>query len=384
MDITEGHYADLDTPETHLTLINQTTTLAGSQDDMAAMGEAAKQAYQKTGFAAAQQVLAKNTLRRKKNDLANFCTFLTLGGTIRTPEGLMNDAQEWVGINMYIVAGFKQWLIEAEYRYTTINAHLATVRHFCKLSGPVPMGGAGVLDADTVLSINTVTDITAKQAANLDEDRAARGLQTSKGKKKAFATPITLDQARALRNPSRVSELPPTRPHDLLLVDRDKLMNCLMLQHSLRCSEVRDLDIENFDLVAGTMIFYRKKTRKTETHTLQKQTLAAAQTYLLKVKKLEKRISGPLFTGYKDKDGKHKRISTATINARVGLLGRSEGIDALSPHDLRHEWTVDALRNGTSIDRVQSGGGWTSEVMVLRYAKRAGIANAGVKVTEDD
>jgi hypothetical protein len=50
---------------------------------------------------------------------------------------------------------------------------------------------------------------------------------------------------------------------------------------------------------------------------------------------------------------------------------------------LRHFWTFDAFRNGTPIDQVKSGGGWKSDGMVLRYAKRAGIANAGVKITEE-
>ena len=64
------------------------------------------------------------------------------------------------------------------------------------------------------------------------------------------------------------------------------------------------------------------------------------------------------------------------------LLGEQLGIDHLSPHDLRHYWTYDALSNGTPVDRVQSGGNWKSPAMVLKYAKRGGIANEGVIITE--
>jgi len=63
-------------------------------------------------------------------------------------------------------------------------------------------------------------------------------------------------------------------------------------------------------------------------------------------------------------------------------LGELQNIDHLSPHDLRHYWTYDALGNGTPINRVQSGGNWKSPVMVLRYAKRRGITNEGVLITE--
>ncbi len=58
-------------------------------------------------------------------------------------------------------------------------------------------------------------------------------------------------------------------------------------------------------------------------------------------------------------------------------------------HELRQiqlmivgSWTYDALGNGTPVDRVQSGGNWKSPTMVLKYAKRGGIANEGVMITE--
>ena len=55
---------------------------------------------------------------------------------------------------------------------------------------------------------------------------------------------------------------------------------------------------------------------------------------------------------------------------------------ALSPCTVARPWTVDALGNGTPVDRVQSGGNWKSPTMVLKYAKRGGIANEGVIITE--
>ena len=64
------------------------------------------------------------------------------------------------------------------------------------------------------------------------------------------------------------------------------------------------------------------------------------------------------------------------------VLGQQIGLPTLSPHDLRHFWTYDALGNATPVDRVQSGGNWKSPTMVLKYARRTGIANEGVIITE--
>jgi integrase len=77
-----------------------------------------------------------------------------------------------------------------------------------------------------------------------------------------------------------------------------------------------------------------------------------------------------------------KRITRYGLYERVRLLGEQLGLDHLSPHDLRHYWTADALANGTSLDRVQAAGNWKTPTMVLRYAKRLGIANEGVTITE--
>jgi integrase len=141
---------------------------------------------------------------------------------------------------------------------------------------------------------------------------------------------------------------------------------------------VAGLKIEQLDLVAGTITFYREKTDRTETHKLKRHTLQSLETYLAE----EKRTSGPLFLG-----NQGKALSRRAINARVQVLGQRVGIDdskTLSPHDLRHFWAFDALRKQTPFDRVKAAGGWRSDGMVLRYAARAGIANEGVIITEEE
>lgn len=47
---------------------------------------------------------------------------------------------------------------------------------------------------------------------------------------------------------------------------------------------------------------------------------------------------------------------------------------------MRHYWATLAMRNKTSVDRLQEAGGWASPIMPLRYANRAKIANEGVNL----
>ena len=73
-------------------------------------------------------------------------------------------------------------------------------------------------------------------------------------------------------------------------------------------------------------------------------------------------------------------MSVRASNARVGELGQAMGIERLSPHDARHYWATQAIRNGTDIKSLQDAGGWTSPAMPLRYAASAAIANEGVRL----
>ena len=147
----------------------------------------------------------------------------------------------------------------------------------------------------------------------------------------------------------------------------------LFIEHAFRVSEVVSLDVEDFDLEQGLVTIYCEKTDETQTHRLKKHTLLAASRYLAETGATK----GPLFVGYQG-----RRITRYGLYDRVRVLGQQVGLPALSPHDLRHYWTYDALGNATPVDRVQSGGNWKSPTMVLKYARRTGIANEGVIITE--
>jgi integrase len=74
-------------------------------------------------------------------------------------------------------------------------------------------------------------------------------------------------------------------------------------------------------------------------------------------------------------------VNTRSINERVDQLGEAIGIKGLSPHDCRHYYATDAIRNGTDIKSLQDASGWNSPAMSLRYAESAKVANSGVKLS---
>lgn len=333
------------------------------QDDMEKAGQVANLYATSNVWQVYHQEITENTRKRQMNDLAAYCEYLNAMGIERSVEEMYSSPATWKGTTYGLLSGFVEWSLQKGYAIGTINVRLATLRKYCILAGPTPEG-AGVLDRETLLLIQTVKGISGKKARNRDREREI----TRVSPKKSAPTDITIAQALALKKA--------TTPKARGTETRDAALMGLLVEHALRCGEIAELNIEQFNIRAGTLTFYREKTDQTETHELKKHTLMALETYLAE----EGRTSGPLFMG-----NKGKRLSPRAINARAGRLGEVVQVNGkLSPHDLRHFWTYDALRNGTPLDQVKSGGGWKSDSMVLRYAKRAGIANAGVKITEEE
>lgn len=333
-----------------------------THDGMTTAGMVANFYAQSNVWEVYHQEITANTRKRQLNDLASYCKYLTAMHIMRTAEEMFSYPEAWRGTTYGLLKGYREWALQQGYSTGTINVRLATLRKYCFLAGPSP-DGVDVLDRETLLLIQTVEGMNGKTARNRDREREI----TRRSNKKADPTDITIDQALSLKKT--------TIPHARGTVKRDAALMGLLIEHALRCGEVASLNIENIDIRTGMLTFYREKTNRTEAHELKRHTLMALETYLAE----EGRKTGPLFLG-----NGGKRLSRRAINARVGKLGKQVGAEPLSPHDLRHFWTYDAMRNGTPLDQVKSGGGWNSDSMVLRYARRAGIANAGVKITEEE
>lgn len=326
-------------------------------------------------FTRYQAKLTPNTRARHKDDLTNFHTFLLSQGTIsRTPGNFYRDPLAWHDMNRTVLEQYITWQENQGFSSGSIKVRTSTVRTYCKLAGDEYVLPEVVLD-----QILKVKAYNAKEARNIDATRVKNGQVTRVGKKKAKPTQLETDQALSLKKTTIKNIKPSRRAHDQILAARDALMMGLFIEHAFRCSEVVKLNIENFDTKQGIVYFEREKTALTDQkHSLYKHTKLAAQHYIRLVEQIDQRTTGPLFLGYGG-----KRISRQAINARVKDIGKELGIEGLSPHDLRHYWTYDALNNGTPLEKARKAGGWKRLDMLLQYAEREGIDNEGVTITEE-
>ncbi len=337
-------------------------------DDLALGGLAADHASRTDTFAEYHAEQTDNTRAAQRDAFKCFSTYLAAAGIQRRAEDLYQDAEAWRGISAGLLKGFRKWLLEQGFAIGTLNHRLSIIRQYCRLANAV-----GTIPDEVLELTLAVKGYSGKTGRNLDVDRARRSVPTRKSTKKAAPTPVSKAQALRLKTETTRSERPRRRRHDLLLEARDALLMGLFIEHAFRVSEVAGLNIEHFDLAQGLVMVYREKTDETQTHQLKKHTLLAASRYLAECGV----SSGPLFLGYRG-----QRITRYGLYDRVRVLGQQVSLPTLSPHDLRHYWTYDALGNATPVDRVQSGGNWKSPTMVLKYAKRTGIANEGVIITE--
>jgi len=337
-------------------------------DDLALGGLAADHASRTDTFAEYHAEQTDNTRTAQLDALKCFSTYLAKAGIERLADDLYQDAEAWRGMSVGLLKGFRKWLLEQGFAIGTLNHRLSILRQYCRLAN-----AAGTIPDEVLELVLAVKGYGGKTGRNLDSDRARRSVPTRKSTKKIAPTPVSKAQALRLKTETTRTERSRRRTHDLLLEARDALMMGLFIEHAFRVSEVAGLDVEDFDLEQGLVTIYREKTNETQTHRLKKHTLLAASRYLVECGA----TTGPLFLGYQG-----RRITRYGLYDRVRVLGHQVGLPTLSPHDLRHYWTYDALGNATPVDRVQSGGNWKSPTMVLKYARRTGVANEGVIITE--
>jgi integrase len=337
-------------------------------DDLGRAGVVADRLSHEDAFRLYHIEKSENTITAQRQGLHLFSTYLASAGVARPADDLFYDAEAWHGMSEGLVKGFRTWLVNAGYRIGSINHRLAIVRQYCTLAHD-----AGAIPDEKYDLIMTVKGFSAKAGINVDRERKREGKPTTLTTKKALPALVLTGQAQQLKTETTHPAKPFTRKHDKQLEARDALLMGLLIEHAFRVSEVVALNIEDFDLRKGTVTIYRSKTNDTQEHKLFKHSYLAAERF---IRQLERK-SGPLFLGYED-----KRITRQGIFDRVRQLGEQVGIENLSPHDLRHYWTFDAMQNGTPLNHIQTGGNWTTTAMVLRYAKRAGIANEGVIITE--
>ena len=335
------------------------TPVTPSPDAMAVLAHQADRAAEQTVLARYQARKAEQTLRRQAADIALFETYLASAGVL--VDDMTHDLAAWSSITHGLVEGFNLWQLAQGYAIGSVNVRLATVKTYASLAF-----SARFITSEAWSLISTIKGFRQAEGRNQDDKRPQTRRPLAK---KAEPTTLTAEQAARLKQEHK----------DTLKGRRDKLLMCLLIEHGLRCGELAVLNVSDINLAAGTLTFYRHKVDMVQTHELERNSLLAAIAYLE-----QGPGEGPLFTSSlqgEQRRAAKARIDERTICARVAALGRKIGLEKLSPHDLRHYWAFDAMRNGTGIDRLQDAGGWSSPAMPLHYAKASGIANKGVKIT---
>ena len=316
------------------------------------IGEAANQVARQSVLEAYQERKSAQTLRRQRADIALFEQFLGSAGY--QVAGLSSALEKWHIVTWGLVEAFNRWQLQEGYATGSINVRLATIKAYCELAAK-----AEHIVAQELALIKTVKGYRQSEARNIDEKREQTRQPDAK---KAMPTSIAAPHAMLLKSQ-------PATPRGR----RDTLIMCLLLDHGIRVSEVADLDINSISLQTGQIVIYRHKTNKTQIHDLSPDTYKAARAYLAECPPEQE----ALFVGICSKD----RVNTRSLNERVTQLGEQIGIKDLSPHDCRHYFATDAIRNGTDIKSLQDAGGWNSPAMPLRYAESAKVANSGVKLS---
>ena len=158
---------------------------------------------------------------------------------------------------------------------------------------------------------------------------------------------------------------------------------CLLLDHGMRVSEAEILKMEDLDIQAKQMTFYRPKTGKISRHNLRGRAWQRLIEYLSKDQQAQ---SGPLLLT-SSKSGAlipGKGLTTRAINQRVNQLGQSIGLEDLSPHDCRHYGATKAGNDpNVSLAGLMSWGGWDSPQSAARYINRGHADNDGVSLGMD-
>jgi integrase len=316
------------------------------------IGQVANDFARQTVLADYQSRKSDQTLRRQRADIALFEQFLASAG--HTISGLVSDLTNWSIVTWGLVEAFNRWQLQQGYATGSINVRLATIKVYVQLAAK-----AGHIPHQEFALIRTVQGYHQADARNIDEKRERTRRPEAKKEIPVSLSPV---HAALLKNQTETAR-----------GRRDALLMCLLLDHGLRVGEVVALDISSVNLQSGQLAIYRHKTNKTQTHDLSPDTYTAARAYLADCESDQV----PLFVGICSKD----RVNTSSLNERVTQLGNAIGVKGLSPHDCRHFYATDALRNGTDIKSLQDAGGWNSPAMPLRYAESAKVANSGVKLS---
>jgi integrase/recombinase XerC len=157
---------------------------------------------------------------------------------------------------------------------------------------------------------------------------------------------------RVLRVPD-VEALCVLPPGDDPVGVRDRAILELLYASGLRVSELCSLDVDDVDLVQGTLIVVGKG-RKERKVPFGRPAGAALTTYVQGARlELLSRSDNPPEPGALFVNSRGRRIGPRTVRAMITKYTRAEGMKEISPHDLRHSFATHLLDGGADLRSVQ-------------------------------
>lgn len=347
--------------------------LISLHEQMAQAASAADRLVREQSFALYREGKRPNTLRRQKADVACFMRYLDEAGVPMTPTctlldtHMFDEPRLWRHVTFGLILGFRKWQLLKGYTIESINAHLTTVKTYAGLASR-----AGYIPSAELLYITQVRRIRLADGEQIDEQRPVTRL----GKKQA--DPVLLDA-------EHLQMLFPSRPKNSQEW-RDLLALRFLYDMALRPSEAIRVTMSDINLVEGTVIVYRKKTRLRQRLPLSKGTLLALTNYVPLVDTLYKERFGDqyprlalLIRTRKDgeldeqlalssKNGPIIAWSTQAMHTRVRELGERIGISNLFPYSARHQWAQGVVKDGNDTVTATKFGGWRADSkMLARY-----------------
>jgi integrase len=134
----------------------------------------------------------------------------------------------------------------------------------------------------------------------------------------------------------------------------------LVTSCGLRSGEVRSLKLTDLDLAAGTLTFYRPKTRKMQVLDLPTNVIAALRDHL----RQKRAIGGPLFQARPNEP-----MCGATLREELQKLRAKAGVPPIERvHDLRHVAASLMLANGYPVTTTAAILGHTPKTLLTTYA----------------
>jgi integrase len=308
---------------------------------------------------------AEATLDAQMDALNTYARYLADVGRVTSGALLFNDPVAWRDTTWGLVEGFRQWMLRQAFAIGSINHRLSVVRTYAGLASK-----AGAISTDEAALIAATSNIAGSAGMNIDSWRKQARVST----KKAGFNTLDRAQVQALMDQ-------PDTPRGR----RDRAVIATLYYFGCRAEEAALIQVSDVNMASGLVHVFRPKVKGTEmahgVYDLNDTEFAPARRAYDAYVQHDAPPIGLLFRGsvqHSDELGEHN-MTRVTISQLVRTLGRRIGIPNLSAHDLRHTGATHIAATDNNLVRLRDWGGWSSIAMPARYARRAKVANEGVR-----